>query len=901
MKIFGKEVLGGSLWVERGRGENEIEGNVEVEACMLKPGLGMIPSLDISRNNLLSYVDPSQLVKGKNPFISPMNFIFVDSRPISCSRPGPFKSLLSLYKVYLRSALSANCTHDMIPPVSDPFIYLNIRCKVPGMYDPNIEPVKDDVLFHNWEGDVFTVVDGMFRGVYGELKKKEKLEGVKRPMGIGAVDFGVLLARKPAPSISHPAPSPAPAVEELKVTNQVIKSVEAGLQEDIDEYPDSEIDHWDGLTPPIVDPAISEPNHFTIHLEGASNAGQRRPTWGFSMSTNLVEEDEVEDDPGAEYLPHPPTPPHEIEASRKDITLSNPWVMAKMNTPVTQHSSSSREPVAQKSSGSAGLGLAGGDGMGEKANAQTHRHSIYPKVKGIVGGGESSTAPQKPRGLDKWVVSTSTRGGELQASVSSFLMDSTSSHPSEGNPSVEAVRENASAADRVGGYTTREFMTAADLMASVKEPDSGATSYNTRFAGVDGPGGVIVQSRGERNRNPRDRALWPNPLERRPFSHPDSEDGDDRSLNSSLSPVAKRRRLDKGKGKARAYQHDFPGDSDEVLEVDEQLDLLFTHPPPHPQLPQRGQKQISAGVRPQRKFVPPLLNQVTISSNSGTCYLGEEQEEQEEEEQEEDENETLSEKSSSLSSVTSPSGITPLLARSPHKNRQRAATSTLSIPGKKNTGTVNLKGFKNIPNEGDASSALAQPTRLAKPRRKPRHLLPLERVAEEDRVHNTLVTVQLKRSILPSASTSSGEGGEAVAEQNFAAFVTRVVQWNLNEYSSQRRWDGTGKEFAFRGEWIDGVLNEWLRTKVAEREREEVELGKGKNEGVSMGEDIGSIWTRERELLGGVTGWVEKGRWEGGREGEEEGGGGEEEGSGGEEAVGMRVGLGVRKLWTVWV
>lgn len=53
MKIFGKEILGGSLWAERVCGKDDIEGKAEIEVCMLRPGLGMIPSSDSSRNTFI--------------------------------------------------------------------------------------------------------------------------------------------------------------------------------------------------------------------------------------------------------------------------------------------------------------------------------------------------------------------------------------------------------------------------------------------------------------------------------------------------------------------------------------------------------------------------------------------------------------------------------------------------------------------------------------------------------------------------------------------------------------------------------------------------------------------------------------------------------------------------------
>ncbi|KAF8431364.1 histidine kinase-like ATPase, partial [Terfezia claveryi] len=162
MKIFGKELAGGCIWVEKcggTAGAGEDDGGIQVQAFLMKAGIVDLSSI------------PS---KGKAPQITGgMGFIFVDSRPISCSRPGPFKSLLSLYKNYIRSSLlTANPNNPSPPTISDPFIFLNIQCKYPGMYDPNIEPAKDDVLFRNWDRDVLGVIEGMFREVYGELKGK---------------------------------------------------------------------------------------------------------------------------------------------------------------------------------------------------------------------------------------------------------------------------------------------------------------------------------------------------------------------------------------------------------------------------------------------------------------------------------------------------------------------------------------------------------------------------------------------------------------------------------------------------------------------------------------------------------------------------------------------------------
>ncbi|KAF8469719.1 histidine kinase-like ATPase [Kalaharituber pfeilii] len=203
MKIFGKEMVAAGVWVGRkswgGGEEGETEGEeeeernrhqrkpkVEVEAFLIKPG-----------------IDPSTVSKAKAPNPPMGHYISVDSRPISCDRGGPFKSLLNLYKSYIKSALSETNEASSLA-VTDPFIYLHIRCRTPGLYDPNIEPAKDDVLFRDWDKDVMALVEGLFKEVYGELKAKITISAVKveRPKRPDDIDFSVLLARKPAaPSV----------------------------------------------------------------------------------------------------------------------------------------------------------------------------------------------------------------------------------------------------------------------------------------------------------------------------------------------------------------------------------------------------------------------------------------------------------------------------------------------------------------------------------------------------------------------------------------------------------------------------------------------------------------------------------------------------------------------------
>ncbi len=69
-------------------------------------------------------------------------FLSVDSRPISSAR-GTARKLISLFRTHLGRHLARVRPEDT---PKDPFIRLNIRC-LPGSYDVNVEPSKDDVIF----------------------------------------------------------------------------------------------------------------------------------------------------------------------------------------------------------------------------------------------------------------------------------------------------------------------------------------------------------------------------------------------------------------------------------------------------------------------------------------------------------------------------------------------------------------------------------------------------------------------------------------------------------------------------------------------------------------------------------------------------------------------------------
>jgi len=125
-------------------------------------------------------------------------YLSIDSRPMSSAR-GTLKLILALYKSYLRSSRGM----DGGEKIADPFICMNIICPT-GIYDANIEPAKDDVLFTD-ASLVLTIVEAFFKTVYGELQSTSKVLAASKASTPRPQGFDALLARKPQPpAISSP-------------------------------------------------------------------------------------------------------------------------------------------------------------------------------------------------------------------------------------------------------------------------------------------------------------------------------------------------------------------------------------------------------------------------------------------------------------------------------------------------------------------------------------------------------------------------------------------------------------------------------------------------------------------------------------------------------------------------
>ncbi|KMP06989.1 DNA mismatch repair protein mutL [Coccidioides immitis RMSCC 2394] len=94
------------------------------------------------------------------PKLDAGQFIFVDGRPLSTSK-GIAKDLVKIYKSYINRTFGRPST----PAITDPFVYLYLSCP-PGIYDVNVDPSKDDVLFAD-SRSILCLAEDLFGKMYG--------------------------------------------------------------------------------------------------------------------------------------------------------------------------------------------------------------------------------------------------------------------------------------------------------------------------------------------------------------------------------------------------------------------------------------------------------------------------------------------------------------------------------------------------------------------------------------------------------------------------------------------------------------------------------------------------------------------------------------------------------------
>jgi DNA mismatch repair protein MutL len=207
-------------------------------------------------------------------------FISVDRRPLTISRGLP-KQIVKAFREALRKA------DPRFEGIKDPFLFLEITCSEQS-YDPNIEPAKDDVLFEDPDR-----VMGAARKIFATVYAAESLPVPSEPAAAivdDEDDFATSVQREwpQTREQSH-------AGEDQNNATETIESLIPGILRGAEDLPE-----------PISRRA------FRTNMYGCDeedlDAMELRP------STGRTEADF-----------------EELRQASKDVSISNPWVMAKLN------------------------------------------------------------------------------------------------------------------------------------------------------------------------------------------------------------------------------------------------------------------------------------------------------------------------------------------------------------------------------------------------------------------------------------------------------------------------------------------------------------------------------------------------------------------------------------------
>ena len=272
---------------------------------------------------------------------------------MSCAR-GTFKQIIGLYKSHVRSLKSKRDNTKVV----DPFLRMNVVCPL-GSYDANVEPAKDDVLFGN-PGLVLRLAEDYFRSIYGESKPTFPASTAQkpshRPQGIELLlarrsssdensSMGVAPSARPAYH-GHPSPEKSTLQQHVSTTTPIPKDSEAERRARIqaaeeiyqslksNSHPINEaVDESEALDQqPSMRSSCQDHDLLRSSPESSLNLPLRESAWKPSMYAH--EEDDMEQLGDALVQKATPVIENDIdEDTLRDVEVTNPWTLAKLNAP----------------------------------------------------------------------------------------------------------------------------------------------------------------------------------------------------------------------------------------------------------------------------------------------------------------------------------------------------------------------------------------------------------------------------------------------------------------------------------------------------------------------------------------------------------------------------------------
>ena len=230
--------------------------------------------------------------------------------------------------------------------IINPFLCLNIVCPS-GSYDANVEPAKDDVLFVD-QSQLLSLLEAFFTSVYGEVQVEGERgsRSTNLPHGsrVKEKGFELLLTKKQPAARSSASPNddkPTTHINAEDTNNSHRNSTRPAIDGDgwagQDELYNEAIHLQIGRATPSCPKKVdhtpkdlpsSETSLGNQDAEDGEPSFNRRSSWHFNMYDD--------DDESTELLDDMPTGLMEDgmneEEGLGDVTVTNPWTIAKMNT-----------------------------------------------------------------------------------------------------------------------------------------------------------------------------------------------------------------------------------------------------------------------------------------------------------------------------------------------------------------------------------------------------------------------------------------------------------------------------------------------------------------------------------------------------------------------------------------
>ena len=225
------------------------------------------------------------------------SFLSVDSRPVSASRGTP-KQIVKIFRDAIKKANSS------FHRARDPFIYLEIACP-PASYDANVEPAKDDVLFEDPD-----VVVQAARRLFEAIYPAQEPQSARYITNVSKVtpqrDMALVRDDGFTTSLERPSGKNSRATQSSLDDHQLLTELDLNRHSTGHE-----------LETRIPDAAQDTQHVFRTNMYGCDEEDldllDTRPPTGRTE---------------ADF--------EELREAQKDVNVSNPWVIAKLNGPVRQ-------------------------------------------------------------------------------------------------------------------------------------------------------------------------------------------------------------------------------------------------------------------------------------------------------------------------------------------------------------------------------------------------------------------------------------------------------------------------------------------------------------------------------------------------------------------------------------